>query len=111
VPKYSASLDQVFQALADPTRRRIIERLVRGPATVGRLAEPLEMSLPAVMQHLQVLEASGLVGSEKLGRVRTCHLEPAALRSAEAWIGAQRTTWETRLDRLADHLAGDAPTP
>jgi DNA-binding transcriptional ArsR family regulator len=86
----------------------MIERLVRGPASVGQLAEPLEMSLPAVMQHLQVLEASGLVGSEKLGRVRTCHVEPDALRAAEAWISAQRTTWERRLDRLGDHLAGDA---
>ena len=102
----SPSLDQVFQALADPTRRGMVERLVRGPASVSELSRPLAMSLPAVMQHLQVLEACGLVRSEKAGRVRTCHIEPAALRAAEAWITDQRTAWETRLDRLGDYLAG-----
>jgi DNA-binding transcriptional ArsR family regulator len=100
------SLDQVFQALADPTRRGMVERLVRGPASVSELARPLAMSLPAVLQHLQVLEAAGLVSSEKAGRVRTCRIEPAALRTAEAWITDQRTAWETRLDRLGDYLAG-----
>ena len=99
-------LDQVFHALADPTRRGMVERLVRGPASVSELSRPLEMSLPAVLQHLQVLEASGLVRSEKAGRVRTCRIEPAALRTAEAWITDQRTSWETRLDRLGDFLAG-----
>ena len=100
------SLDRVFQALADPTRRGMVERLVRGPASVSDLSRPLAMSLPAVMQHLQVLEDAGLVRSEKAGRVRTCRIEPAALRAAEAWITDQRTAWETRLDRLGDYLAG-----
>ena len=100
------SLDRVFQALADTSRRSIVERLVRGPASVSELASPLDMSLPAVMQHLQVLEAAGLVGSQKAGRVRTCHLEPATLRTAEDWITSQRTRWERRLDRLGDYLTG-----
>jgi len=99
----------VFHALADPTRRGMVERLVRGPASVSELSQPLEMSLPAVMQHLQVLEASGLVRSEKAGRVRTCRIEPDALRAAEAWVTGQRTAWETRLDRLGDYLAGHGP--
>jgi len=99
------SLDQVFHALADPTRRGMVERLVRGPS-VSELSRPLDMSLPAVLQHLQVLEASGLVRSEKAGRVRTCRIEPDALRAAEAWVTGQRTAWETRLDRLGDYLAG-----
>jgi DNA-binding transcriptional ArsR family regulator len=99
-------LDQVFHALADPTRRGMVERLVRGPASVSELSRPLTISLPAVMQHLQVLEASGLVRSEKAGRVRTCRIEPDALRAAEAWVTGQRTAWETRLDRLGDYLAG-----
>jgi DNA-binding transcriptional ArsR family regulator len=110
VPNQSGSLDQVFQALADPTRRALIQRLVHGPASVSDLAQPLAMSLPAVMQHLQVLEAGDLVRSEKVGRVRTCHLEPAALRNAEAWVVEQRTSWERRLDRLGDYLA-DRPVP
>ncbi|MEA2665874.1 MAG: hypothetical protein QOI11_2818 [Candidatus Eremiobacteraeota bacterium] len=99
------SLDPVFQALADPTRRVIVERLSRGPASVSELAKPLAMSLPAVLQHLAVLEASGLVRSEKTGRVRTCRIDPAALKSAEDWIGARRAQWERRLDRLAEYLA------
>ena len=99
-------LDRVFQALADPTRRGMVERLVRGPASVSELSRPLAMSLPAVMQHLQVLEDAGLVRSEKTGRVRTCRVEPDALRAAEAWVTGQRTAWETRLDRLGDYLAG-----
>jgi DNA-binding transcriptional ArsR family regulator len=98
-------MDKVFKALADGTRRDLVERLVGGPASVGELAQPLTMSLPAVMQHLQVLEACGLIRSEKAGRVRTCHIEPGALRMAEEWIGAQRTVWENRLDRLGDFLA------
>ena len=96
----------MFHALADPTRRGMVERLVRGPASVSELSRPLEMSLPAVLQHLQVLEASGLVRSEKAGRVRTCRIDPDALRAAEAWITDQRTAWETRLERLGDYLAG-----
>ncbi len=105
VPNQLDSLDQVFQALADPTRRAMVERLVRGPASVSELSRPLAMSLPAVMQHLQVLQACGLVQSEKVGRVRTCRIEPGALRAAEAWIASQRTVWESRLDRLGEYLA------
>lgn len=101
----NASLDLLFQALGDPTRRAIVQRLTRGPASVSDLARPLSMSLPAVVQHLQVLETSGLVRSEKVGRVRTCHIEPAALRKAEQWISARRATWERRLDRLGEYLA------
>ena len=104
------SPEATFQALADPSRRMMVERLTRGPASVSQLAEPLAMSLAAVVQHVQVLEACGLVRSEKLGRVRTCHIEPAALRSAEQWIAARRTTWEHRLDRLGDFLAESEPT-
>src|SRR6266496_5995545 len=101
----SASLDLLFQALADPSRRVMVERLSRGPASVSELARPLAMSLPAVVQHLQVLEASGLVRSEKSGRVRTCRIEPAMLRTAEQWISERRTGWERRLDRLGEILA------
>lgn len=101
----SIPLDLVFQALADPSRRVMVERLTRGPASVSELAKPLAMSLPAVVQHLQVLEASGLVRSEKVGRVRTCRIEPKALRNAEQWLGARRAIWERRLDRLGDYLA------
>jgi DNA-binding transcriptional ArsR family regulator len=100
----SSPLDLAFQALADPTRRTMVERLTRGPASVSDLARPLSMSLPAVMQHLAVLEGSGLVVSEKIGRVRTCRIEPAALSLAEQWINARRTEWERRLDRLGDYL-------
>ena len=100
----ASGLDLTFQALADPTRRAIVERLGRGPASVSELAAPFAMSLPAVVQHLQLLEASGLVRSEKVGRVRTCHMEPAALSLAEQWIGQRRADWERRLDRLGDYL-------
>ena len=101
----SARLDLAFQALADPTRRGMLARLSRGPASVSELAQPLTISLPAVLQHLQALEASGLVRSEKKGRVRTCRLEPKALSAAEAWIAEQRALWEAQLDRLEDFLA------
>jgi DNA-binding transcriptional ArsR family regulator len=94
----SLALDLMFQALADPSRRVMVERLSRGPASVSELARPLTMSLPAVVQHLQVLEASGLIRSEKVGRVRTCRVEPEALRTAEQWIAQRRTIWERRLD-------------
>ena len=102
-----APLDLLFHALADPTRRVMLERLSRGPASVGELARPLAMSLSAVVQHLQVLETSGLVRSEKVGRVRTCRIEPGALRTAEQWIAERRTNWERRLDRLGELLAED----
>ena len=107
MPNHSttATLDAAFQALADPTRRGIVERLTERPASVSELARPLAMSLPAVMQHLQVLEASGLVRTEKVGRVRTCRLEPQALRQVEQWLHDRRTSWEQRLDRLGDLLA------
>ena len=107
----SAALDLMFQALADPSRRVMVERLTRGPASVSELAKPLAMSLPAVVQHLQVLETSGLVRSEKVGRVRTCHIEPKALRTAEHWIAERRTIWERRLDRLGHYLATQNDEP
>jgi DNA-binding transcriptional ArsR family regulator len=105
-----ATLDRVFQALADPSRRLMVERLTQGPASVSELASPFSMTLAAVVQHVQVLEASGLVRSQKIGRVRTCSIEPAALRSAEHWISERRTGWERRLDRLGDYLA-EPPDP
>jgi DNA-binding transcriptional ArsR family regulator len=104
MPNQSPGLDQLFQALVDPSRRSMVERLIKGPASVKQLAEPLSMSLPAVMQHLGVLEACGLVRSEKVGRIRTCRIEPAGLRIAEDWLSRQRTDWESRLDRLGDIL-------
>ena len=98
-------VDRVFHALADPNRRVIVELLSRGPATVSELAQPLPMSLSAVVQHLKVLQVSGLVRSEKVGRVRTCRIEPAALRPVERWIGERRSSWERRFDRLGEYLA------
>ncbi len=102
----SDELDRVFHAIGDPSRRAMLERLVRGPATVSQLAEPLAMSLPAVVQHLSVLESAGAVTTEKVGRVRTCRLQPEVLRRAETWLVSQRTDWERRLDRLGAELAG-----
>ncbi len=98
-------LDLVFQALSDPTRRAIVDRLGRGPASVSQLARPFDMSLPAVLQHVAVLEASGLVRSEKNGRVRTCQIDSRTLSVAGRWIQARRTTWERRLDRLGAVVA------
>jgi DNA-binding transcriptional ArsR family regulator len=98
-------LDLVFQALSDPTRRAIVERLDRGPASVSQLAQPFAMSLPAVLQHVAVLEASGLVRTTKVGRVRTCRIDSRALSLAGRWIQERRTTWERRLDRLGLVLA------
>ena len=105
MPNDSAALDLAFQALADPARRQMVARLSRGPASVSELAQPLPMSLPAVLQHLQMLESSGLVRSEKKGRVRTCRIEPKALSVAESWISEQRSLWEGRLDRLEAFLS------
>jgi DNA-binding transcriptional ArsR family regulator len=99
-----SELDRLFHALADPARRTMVERLSRGPAPVSELARPLAMSLPSVMQHLGVLEAAGLVRSEKLGRVRTCSIQTETLGLAEQWINARRREWEDRLDRLGDYL-------
>jgi DNA-binding transcriptional ArsR family regulator len=97
-------LDRVFAALADPTRRAVLRRLGRGPAPVSELAEPFDMALPSFMQHLRVLEASGLVRSRKKGRVRTCRLAPQPLRRAEGWIAEQRALWERRFDQLDGYL-------
>jgi DNA-binding transcriptional ArsR family regulator len=104
MPADADVLDKTFHALADPSRRSIVVRLSRGPASVSELAAPLAMSLPAVVQHIDVLQKSGLVRSEKVGRVRTCRLEPAPMRSIEQWIAQHRATWEGRLDRLGDVL-------
>jgi DNA-binding transcriptional ArsR family regulator len=104
-------LDRVFQALADPSRRAIVERLAQGSASVSELAAPLPMSLPGVVQHLQVLEASGLIRSEKIGRVRTCHLDLKMLGSAQNWITERREMWERRLDRLGQFLAEHPDNP
>jgi DNA-binding transcriptional ArsR family regulator len=106
---YAPELDLVFKALSDPTRRLIVERLSDGPASVSTLAAPLPMSMPAVHQHLQVLQASGLVQSEKVGRVRTFRLELTMLNTAENWVHARRVTWERRLDRLDTYLASLPP--
>lgn len=102
--RQDAILDLAFQALADPSRRAMVDRLVQGPATVSELAKPLAMSLPGVMQHLAVLEASGLVISEKVGRTRTCKIDPKVLSQAEHWIAERRALWERRLDRLGQFL-------
>jgi len=96
-------LDRTFQALADQSRRTMVERLTLGPASVSELAAPLAMSLAAVLQHVQVLESCGLVTTEKVGRTRTCRMERAAMTAAEQWITDRRRGWETRLDRL-DHM-------
>lgn len=107
--KQSKSLDSVFVALADPTRRAMIERLSRGPASVSELAKPLKMSLPGVVQHLRLLEQSGIVVSRKVGRVRTCRIDPGRLDVAQAWLEKQRRFWEERFDRLdAFLLKGEA---
>ena len=103
--KRSVDLNRLFNALADPTRRAMMERLSRGPLPVSELAKPLPMSLPAAMQHITVLEGAGLVRSEKIGRVRTVSMDSGALSRAEHWINARRTQWERRLDRLGGYLA------
>jgi DNA-binding transcriptional ArsR family regulator len=107
------ALDQVFHALADPTRRRMLERLARSPASmsVSDLAAPFEMSLAAVVQHVQVLEASGVVRTEKVGRTRFCHLEPKALGAAERWFKERRALWERRLDLLGELLEENPSSP
>jgi DNA-binding transcriptional ArsR family regulator len=102
------TLDTVFQALADSTRREMVERLSHGPASVSELAEPFDMTLSAVVQHLRVLEGSGLVRSEKRGRVRTCRLEPLAMSQAQQWISLRRDDWERRLDLLGAYLEAAA---
>lgn len=96
----SSSLDLVFGALADPTRRAVLERLCEGDASIGELAQPFDMALPSLMKHVRVLEAVGLVESQKNGRVRTCRLKPDAMTDAARWLAEQRAVWEARLDRL-----------
>ncbi len=105
MPSLKVKIDRVFHALGDPTRRAIVEKLSEGPLSVSRLAMPLDITLTAVIQHLQVLEESGLVHTEKIGRVRTCRLETAGLSALEQWIKDRRSLWERRLDRLGDLLA------
>jgi DNA-binding transcriptional ArsR family regulator len=107
----TADLSRVFQAFADPGRRLMVERLSRGPASVSELGRPLPMSLAAVVQHVQVLEASGLVRSQKVGRTRICRINPTVLRSAESWIAERRTLTERRLDQLGEYLAETADSP
>jgi DNA-binding transcriptional ArsR family regulator len=104
MPNRSTALDLAFHALSDPARRAMVQRLTHGPRSVSELARPLVMSLPAVLQHLSVLEASGLVRSRKVGRVRTCRINPDALDLAQQWIGAQRAQWSARLERLGQYL-------
>lgn len=107
--QYRQPLDLAFQALSDPTRRRMVERLSAGPATVSELADPLPMSMSAVVQHLKLLEASGLVVTEKVGRVRTCRIDPQALSAAERWINERRLSVERGLNRLGAFLAETKP--
>jgi DNA-binding transcriptional ArsR family regulator len=103
------TIDQVFHAFGDPTRRKLVEQLSQGPASVSDLAKPLGITLAAVVQHLQVLERSGIVRTEKVGRVRTCRIEPTGLNVAADWIAERRSLWERRLDRLGDLLAEEDP--
>ena len=103
----TVDLDRTFQALADKSRRTMVERLTLGPASVSELAEPLAMSLAAVVQHVQVLQACGLVKTQKVGRTRMCRIEPAAMTAAEQWMTDRRRGWEARLDRLGDLLHGE----
>jgi DNA-binding transcriptional ArsR family regulator len=100
----STSLDLVFGALADPTRRAVLKRLGQGDASIGELAQPFDMALPSLMKHVRVLEAVGLVESHKSGRVRTCRLKPAATTDAEHWLAEHRAVWEARLDRLEAYV-------
>jgi DNA-binding transcriptional ArsR family regulator len=106
MPNQPAQLDRVFQALSDPTRRAVLQRLSGGTAPVGELAKPFDMALPSFLQHLRVLEDCGLVSSRKSGRVRTYRIAPKPLRAAEGWMAAQRALWERRLDQL-DHYLED----
>lgn len=105
MPNQSAGLDRLFHALSDPTRRAIVSRLSWGPASVSELAKPIAMTMPSLLQHLEVLEASRLIRTEKIGRVRTCELKGSALGVAGAWIAEQRAIWEGRLDRMEAYVA------
>lgn len=101
------AIDRIFRALGDPTRRSIVERVSQAPASLSRLAEPFGITLAAVVQHVQVLEESGLLRTEKVGRVRTCSVDPAGLDAIERWVRDRRSTWDRRLDRLGEILAED----
>lgn len=103
--KFLIDLDEAFSALSDPTRRAIVSRLCGGPKSISELSEPFEMALPSLLKHVRVLEQSGLVSTEKTGRVRTCRIEPHALRATEAWIHQHIAVWENRLDRMEAHIA------
>jgi DNA-binding transcriptional ArsR family regulator len=105
MPGPKADIDRIFHALDDPTRRALIEKISEGPISVSQLAEPLHITLAAVVQHLQVLEESGLVHTEKIGRIRTCRIEPQGLSLVEQWIAERRSLWERRFDRLGELLA------
>ncbi|MGC1872121.1 MAG: metalloregulator ArsR/SmtB family transcription factor [Acidobacteriaceae bacterium] len=107
MPRPKISIDSLFHALGDPTRRAILDRLCQGPLSVSRLAEPLGITVTAVMQHLQILEESGLVHTEKIGRTRTCRIDPAGFTALQRWINDHRTLWERRLDRLGEFLELD----
>ncbi len=109
VPNYHAKLDAVFRALADPTRRAVVERLAKSPAVVSELAAPFSMALPSLLQHLRVLENAGLITSEKHGRVRTVTLRPGAFDVLHLWLGEQRTPAEHLADRLGIHLTRTTP--
>jgi DNA-binding transcriptional ArsR family regulator len=102
--KYPPDLNRAFSALADPTRRAIVSRLCEGPQSVSELSEPFELALPSLLKHVRVLEQSGLVSSEKIGRVRTCKIEPHVLQATEAWIHQHIAEWEKRLDRMEVHI-------
>lgn len=102
--KFSTDLDKAFFALADPTRRAIVSRLCHGPKSVSELSEPFELALPSLLKHVRVLEQSGLISSEKIGRVRTCKIEPDALHATEGWIHQHVSAWEQRLDRMEAHI-------
>jgi DNA-binding transcriptional ArsR family regulator len=102
--KYSTDLDRAFSALADPTRRAIVSRLCDGPKSVSELSEPFKLALPSLLKHLRALEQSGLISSEKTGRVRTCRIEPRALHATQAWIHQHIAAWDKRLDRMEAHI-------
>ncbi|MCU1478276.1 MAG: Transcriptional regulator, ArsR [Subtercola sp.] len=105
--QYSTLADGVFQALADPTRRTVLRRLSRGPASIGELARPFDMALPSFMKHIRVLEQSGWIRTRKVGRVRTCTIERASFDVVDTWLSEQRALWEGRTDRLDQFVTSD----
>ncbi len=109
--KFLTDLDSAFSALADPTRRAIVARLCEGPTSITELSRPFALALPSLLKHVRVLEQSGLVSSEKIGRVRTCRIEPDALQATRAWLSDHIAAWESRLDRLETHIEQMKRTP